>query len=339
MNPSPVYIYRDLDNIDKGIRSFLAIIKQRLTEEKVGIKIHFGEEKNTTHINPKYLDCVTEYYKNPYYVECNVLYKGSRTTASSHIKVAKAHGFTNMPIQILDGEEGMDYFIVPINQKNIKNAKLGLGLKDFSNLISFAHFKGHLLTGFGGTIKNLGMGLGSRTGKLEMHTNSAPVVNSDKCSACGACIDNCNFDAITLDQVATIDPKLCSACARCIAVCPSSAISVTWGSSPRDVVMERIVEYALAATKDRSWAYVNFLTNMTKECDCFNITQKPITSDLALLMSFDPVAIDQASIDLITKRDGKDPFYELNSIKSQYLLNYAALIGLGSKEYNLVEIE
>ena len=335
MKTSEVFVYQNMDSLETGMNLFLEIIQKELPAKKVGIKVHFGETKNNTHISPHYFDCIHNYYSEPYYVECNVLYRGDRTLSSNHIKVAEAHGFNNLPIKILDGEDGTDYLSVPIHQQHIQEAKLGRGLSEFNNLISVAHFKGHILTGFGGSIKNVGMGLGSRSGKMEMHSSTVPVVNRGKCTACEECANNCDFNAITVRDFASIDTSLCVGCARCIAICPSSAISIDWDSTPQNIVMERIAEYTLAATFQRKWAYINFLTNMTTECDCMNMVQKPFINDLGILMSFDPVALDQASLDLIKAREGKDPFFAENSIDSAHLLAYAEEIKLGSRKYNL----
>lgn len=335
MKASEVYVYKNLDTLETGLRLFLDIIKKNITADKIGLKTHFGETKNNTHVSPEYFNCIRDYYSEPYYVECNVLYRGDRTLSSNHIKVAQAHGFTNLPIKILDGEDGTETLKIPIKGKHFSEAKLGRGLEEFNNLISVAHFKGHILTGFGGAIKNVGMGLGSRSGKMEMHSSTIPIVSKGKCTVCGTCADNCDFNAITIEDYAKINKNLCSGCARCIAICPTSAISIDWASTPQNIVMERVVEYTLAATTNRNWAYINFLTKMTVECDCMNIVQKPFIKDLGILMSFDPVAIDQASIDLIKEREGKDPFRAKNSIDSDHMLAYAEKMGLGSRKYAL----
>ncbi|MCC6932237.1 MAG: DUF362 domain-containing protein [Deltaproteobacteria bacterium] len=335
---STVYCWRDLSDLQTGVNKFFAEIHKTMPGNKVGLKVHFGEEKNTTYIKPKYYEGIKQFYSEPCYVECNVLYRGARTTAASHLEVARSHGFTNLPIKILDGEDGLETHEVVVNQKNISTAKLGRGITEFDQLISVAHFKGHMLCGFGGAIKNVAMGIGSRTGKLEMHAGAAPIVSKKKCTACNACAENCDFKAITIDGDARINDELCANCARCIAVCPTSAINVNWGKLPPQIIMERICEYMLGAMQNKKWAFINFLTDITQECDCMNMVQKPLMADVGALMSFDPVAIDQASIDLLKEVKGEDPFFEQNKINSQYLLDYAQKLGLGSKTYTLEQL-
>lgn len=332
-----IYFFDDISKINEGLNKILTIIKKDLPDEKVGIKIHFGEQNNTTHIKPNNFEIIKEFYNDPYYIECNVLYKGRRTTTTEHIKLAKEHGFTNMPIKILDGEVGMDAIEIPINLKHIKNAKIGNGIKEFSQMISMAHFKGHMGTGFGGTIKNIGMGLASRTGKLEMHSSAIPVVG-DGCTLCGVCQENCDFNAIQLDKKAIIDKNICAGCSRCIAMCPTGTIGPDWGSDDNKKVIERLSEYALAVKSLGKWWYINFLIDMTQECDCMPITQEPIIKDLGILASNDPLALDKASMDIITKREGHDPFKKRNHVDSNTLFKHGEEIGLGSLDYTLVKL-
>lgn len=329
-----VYFWK-IGDTNKITDEIFKIAKEKFNSEKIGIKIHFGEEKNTTHLDAKMFDCVKDHFDEPYYVETNVLYRGRRTFRDEHIKLAKEHGFTNIPIKILDGDHGEETLLVPVNKNHVKDAKIGKGIDEFENLISMAHYKGHIKAGVGGAIKNISMGCAARGGKLEMHSSDIPVVYEDACTACGLCAEGCDFSAIKIGEYAVIDKEKCSGCSMCIAVCPSSAIGINWGdSSPK--VIERMAEYALAVTKGRKWLYANYLINMTKECDCMGITQKPFIKDIGVLLSDDPVAIDQASIDLVKKTEGKDPFKANNNIDSEHLLEYAEKIGLGSRKYNFV---
>lgn len=339
MMRSKVYFYDNLKDLKKGVNRFFETISKDLGKENIGLKIHFGEKHNDTHIDPELLKDAKKYFDNPKFVECNVLYRGSRTTKKNHIKLAKKHGFDFLEVDILDGEAGEETIEVEVNMKYTKKAKLGEGLKKYDKLIALTHFKGHGMSGIGGALKNVGMGLGSRGGKLDMHSSISPIVNSVTCTGCGVCVENCDFDAIELNKKAKIIPEKCSGCAMCIAVCPFGSIRIPWEGGTSKRLMEKIADYTLGAIKGRKWWYVNFLTKMTLECDCKAKKQKVIMDDIGILMSNDPIAIDQASIDLvIEKNGGVDPFKENNGIDNQHILKYGESIGLGNRKYELIKV-
>ncbi len=336
-----VYFFKDTDNLKAGLDRFIKIIKDDWKkDERTGLKIHFGEEKNDTHISPRYLSGIEKEFKYITFIETNTLYKGKRTTKTDHINTARMHGFDFLDIDILDGELGDEYIEVPINTKNTKIAYLGKSLKNYDRILCMNHFKGHIVSGFGGAIKNLSMGLGSRKGKLDMHASfTPPTVNEDKCICCNKCIDGCNFNAIEMrENSAFIMKERCTGCAMCISVCPTRAVMIPWAGNSSEKVMEKMAEYALAATKDKDIWHINFLNNITYGCDCMNEKQKPFMRDIGILLSKDPVAIDQASLDLIKKNHSKDPFIDHNHIDGKHQLEYAESIGLGKREYELKEI-
>ena len=223
--------------------------------QKVAIKVHFGEKGCNTHLDPKLARAVyqkvEEAGKQPALVECNVLYKGSRINSSKHIETAKEHGFTEMKIDILDGEKGDEEIV-------IKGCKIGKGLEKYDSLIVLSHFKGHEATGFGGAIKNVGMGLGSRAGKLDMHSNVMPAVSS-RCNGCGLCAEHCNVEAIKIvDGKAVIDEELCEGCAMCIAVCQNGGMQIPFGGRTAEELQKRVAEYSAAVLSLFSGAvYIN----------------------------------------------------------------------------------
>ncbi len=338
---SRVYFYKNLEDLKHGVNRFFEIISEELGKDNIGLKIHFGERNNDTHIDPELIKDVTKYFNNPKFVECNVLYKGTRTKKSDHIRTAKEHGFDFLDIDILDGELGEDTLEVEIDTENTKKAKLGKGLEKYDKLIGLNHFKGHGATGFGGALKNVGMGLGSRGGKLDMHSSISPHVNKSACTACGICVENCPVEAIQIEpgEKAEVNPDVCIGCAMCIAICPTGAMQVPFGGRSNEKLMEKIAEYTVAALKNREWWYVNFVNNITYYCDCKGNKQKSFMKDIGILMSKDPVAIDKASLDLVIQaNDGKDPFLEHNGVDGSYILDYAEKLGLGSKDYELVKI-
>ncbi|GAJ15228.1 unnamed protein product, partial [marine sediment metagenome] len=215
--------------------------------------------------------------------------------------------------------------------------KVGKELPNFKNLVVFSHFTGHIITGLGGALKNLGMGLASRAGKLAMHCNTKITIDPKKCIACNLCIENCPVNAISyVNKKAFIDEKKCIGCARCIAVCEQKAPRIPWASARGKEVQERLVEYCFGINKICNIIYFTSLKNITLECDCMDTPQKPIIKDLGILASLDPVAIDQAAIDLVKKELGKDAFKEYNNIDSSFQLKYGEKLELGSRDYKLI---
>src|SRR3989344_5456583 len=216
---SKVYLIKN--NFKENFKKIYSDLSKNFTKDKTAIKVHFGEEGCTTHLSPELVKTLIKNINNPYLIECNVLYKGKRTYAKDHIELAKQHGFNFAPIIISDGEKGNDYIEIEINKKHFKTIKIGKELQNFKNLVVFSHFTVHFPTGFGGALKNLGMGLGSRAGKLAMHCKTSITINQEKCIACSVCIENCPVNAIFyINKKAFIDKEKCINCAKCIAVCP-----------------------------------------------------------------------------------------------------------------------
>jgi len=324
-----VYLAKDIENI-------LETIDFGKLGQKVAIKVHFGERGNVTHLDPelarKVYEKVKSLGKEPTLIECNVLYKGSRVNSASHIKTAHEHGFTDMDIDILDGEDGSEFV-------EINDCKVGAGIKKYDSLIVLSHFKGHQAAGFGGALKNLGMGLGSRAGKLDMHSNVKPQI-SDDCVGCGICVENCNADAIAIiDGQAKIDEGKCEGCAMCIAVCPNRAVEIPWRGRTQEELQGKIAQYAAAILSlFPNPIFINVLENITKECDCMGIEQKPMMENVGVLYSDDIVAIDQASLDLANQHSHGE-FEKINSANKAKQTELAEKLGLGSRQYELVELQ
>ncbi|NLP45297.1 MAG: DUF362 domain-containing protein [Peptococcaceae bacterium] len=301
-------------------------------EKEVPLKVHFGEKGNKTFIPAECYSEIINYLKeqgvSPFYIETNVLYRGSRTTSDLHIETARSHGFTQIPIIIADGDIGTDYHEIEINKDHISKCKIGKGYGKFKQFIVLSHFKGHIEAGFGGALKQLGMGFAARSGKLEQHSGISPVVRTKKCISCGICMEKCNYNAIQISDSAVIDDGKCIGCAGCIAVCPEGAIVNTWGG---EHFLEKLAEYAYGAAKDKDIIYITFVHNITKDCDCSGVPMKPITSNIGILASKDPVALDTACLDLVQKNSGQKLFE-----KGRLTLRHAEKIGLGTMEYQLI---
>lgn len=343
VNLSKVYFIENVGtDYDQLGKDALELLKKVVSEtghkfeKEVPIKVHFGEKGNKTFIPAKCYDETINYLKengvSASYIETNVLYRGSRTTTEKHMETAMAHGFTQIPIIIADGEIGTEYDEVEINKDYIKTCKIGKGYGKYKQFIVMSHFKGHIEAGFGGAIKQLGMGFAARGGKMEQHSGTSPVVESGRCVSCGICEKKCNYDAIRIEDNAVIDNSKCIGCAGCIAVCPKGAIkNSTWMGAN---FLEKLSEYAYGASKDKDIIYITFVHNITKDCDCEGEAMKPITANIGVLAGKDPVAMDMACLDMVQNNSGKKLFE-----KGRAALIHAEKIGLGTMEYQLVNLK
>ncbi len=336
-----------------------------LQEKYAAIKIHFGEYGNLAFLRPNYARVVADYVKElggkPFLTDCNTLYVGSRKNAIDHLETAYANGFsplqTGCHVIIGDGLKGTDEALVPIDGKYVKEAKIGQAIMDADVFISLTHFKGHEATGFGGALKNIGMGCGSRAGKMEQHCDGKPSVDQEKCIGCGACYKICAHEAPQFkDNKAKIDHDKCVGCGRCLAVCPKDAIAADFDNSAA-MLNYRMAEYSYAVCKDRPCFHISLICDVSPNCDCHSENDIPIIPDVGMLASFDPVALDQACADLCNKMpviegsvlddnrkalgdDGhQDHFYMTHpDTEWESCLEHAQEMGLGTRDYELVTV-
>jgi len=318
-------------------------------EEKVVIKLHFGEKDNTGYVRPEYLRVISEFVHKkeayPILADTNTLYRGSRTNSRDHRQLAYEHGFTPEKVKarvvIPDDTQKENVQKIHIDEKFIKVAKIAKLFWTADSLISVAHFKGHLMTGFGGALKNLGMGCATREGKLNQHSDISPFVIKRKCTGCRACQETCPAEAIILKEGKSyIDTSKCIGCASCIAACKYNAIELNWEAGG-NLLQEKMVEYAKAVLSNKKGRVVffNFCLKITKECDCLAKDDPRIAADIGILASCDPVAIDKASFELVNKSAGKDIFKEAHPKRDGgKQLNYAAELGLGNLDYDLITL-
>jgi uncharacterized protein len=335
---------KDLGEVQKITKNLLdkIISEQKIKLEKeIPLKVHFGEKGNVSYVKSENYEGIVEFLKNKKiktsYIETSVMYGGQRHNKKLHLKTAKEHGFTQIPIIIADGENGEAFYEIEVNQKNLKRCKLGKEFENYKQIIVLSHFKGHFLAGFGGAIKQLAMGFASKGGKLEMHMGIKPKIVSRKCKKCKLCCERCNEKAITINsKKSVIDHERCVGCGACVSICPYKAISIFSFKGILHAIgigsnfKEKLVEYALAGHKNRRNIYVNFIMNVTKGCDCEPRKMKPIIKDIGILVSTDPVAIDQACYDLVAEKGKK--------FRGEKQLKYAEKIGLGTRDYELIEI-
>ena len=328
----------------------------------VAIKIHFGELGNMAYLRAGYARAIVELVKDlggkPFLTDANTLYVGSRKNALDHLETAYLNGFTpysaGCHILIADGLKGTDDVAVPVaGGEYVKQAKIGRAVMDADIVISLNHFKGHEAAGFGGALKNLGMGCGSFEGKKEMHSCCQPVVDQDACVGCGVCAESCAHGAPMLqeDGKMHIDLKKCAGCGRCIGQCPVEAIHSS-DSRSNEVLGCKIAEYTKAVLDGRPHFHISLVRDVSPFCDCYNNNDLPVVPDVGMFASFDPIALDLACAEAVMKqpicpgseldkagRPGMDHFTAISPATSwRCQIDHGKKIGLGEDSYELVRI-
>ena len=335
----------------------------------VAVKMHFGELGNLSFLRPNYaravVDVVKEFGGVPFLTDCNTLYPGSRKNAIEHLYCAWENGFTPMtvgcPIIIGDGLKGTDDIEVPVEGgEYIDKAKIGRAVMDADIFISLSHFKGHETTGFGGAIKNIGMGCGSRAGKKAQHMNGQPEIDHELCRGCRACLRECANDGLSFDESTrkmSINTQNCVGCGRCIGACNFDAIAFANYAATKDLNC-RMAEYTKAVIQNRPNFHVSLIVDVSPNCDCHAENDAPILPNIGMFASFDPLALDQACVDaclqaeplpnsLLGENMRRDDFCDhhdhfVNTTPdSEYrtCLEHAEKIGIGNRAYELVFVK
>ncbi|MGL5693665.1 MAG: DUF362 domain-containing protein [Peptostreptococcaceae bacterium] len=369
MEKSKVY-YTDLrTNLGETLPSKLEKLIKKAGIESINfkdkftaIKIHFGEPGNLAYLRPNYAKVIVDVIKanqgKPFLTDCNTLYVGRRKNALEHIDAAYENGYnpftTGCHVIIGDGLKGTDEELVVVNNgEYVKEAKIGQAIMDADIFISMNHFKGHEATGFGGALKNIGMGCGSRAGKMEMHSSSKPYIKERKCVGCKACYKNCAHDAISFNEnkKAFIDESKCVGCGRCIGSCNYDAVDALIDES-NDILNKKIAEYSYAVLNDRPHFHISLVIDVSPNCDCHMENDLPIIPDVGMFASFDPVALDMACVDACNKQSVIQESYlgEKEHHSCDHFINthpetnwevcvdHSVKLGLGNKEYELIEI-
>lgn len=333
-------------------------------DKYVAIKMHFGEPGNLAYLRPNYAKTVADVVKElggkPFLTDCNTLYVGGRKNALDHISSAYENGFspfsTGCHVLIGDGLKGTDEVYVPVEGGTyVKEAKIGRAVMDADVFISLTHFKGHECTGFGGCLKNIGMGCGSRAGKMEMHSAGKPFVNQEDCIGCGACAKICAHDApVITDKKAYIDHDKCVGCGRCIGVCPKDAVSPAQDES-NDILNCKMAEYTKAVVDGRPCFHISLVIDVSPYCDCHAENDVAIVPDVGMFASFDPIALDVACADAVNaqkpmngsildehihEHDHHDHFTTVSpNTNWKSAITHGVSLGLGTDDYELVVVK
>lgn len=371
MEPSKVYFTNLrttpstnlLDKMERLVKK-AGITSIDFKQQFVAIKIHFGEPGNLAYIRPNYAARMSNFLRSlgakPFLTDSNTLYSGGRSNAVDHLQSAMENGFNPISAQcnviIADGLKGTDYREIAIDGEYCKAPKIGTAIADADIIVSMNHFKGHEQTGFGGALKNLGMGCASVGGKLELHSGAQPIVMDKNCKACNICVKHCAHDAIHVEnKIAVIDYARCVGCGQCVALCQYSA-AVMGSEETSDRLNYKIAEYTKAVLLDKPHFHISFIMNVSPECDCWNHNDAAIVPDLGIAASFDPVALDQACVDLVIQApllggnklaelhphehlEGKDKFHYIHPDTNWRAgLEHAEKIGIGTMKYELITV-
>ena len=353
-----------LDKMERLVKE-AGLLKVDFEKKFVALKIHFGEPGNLAYIRPNYVARLVRLLHKagakPFLTDSNTLYSGGRSNAVDHLHGAMENGYNpisaHCPVIIADGLKGTDYREIPLNGKYCKAPKVGAAIVDADIIISLNHFKGHEQAGFGGALKNIGMGSASVGGKLELHSNSKPAIDTDNCKGCKICVTHCAHDAIHLNTAkkAEIDYEKCVGCGQCIAVCQyESAVLGEWDKS--GTLNSKIAEYTKAILNGKPHFHVSFIMNVSPDCDCWGNNDAAIVPDIGIAASFDPVALDRACADMVLKapalpgskltdrchghvNEQEDKFLIVHpNAKWRSGLAYAEEIGVGTQQYELITI-
>ena len=332
------------------------------------IKLHFGELGNISYLRPNYARAVADVVKElggrPFLTDCNTMYPGSRKNALEHLECAWENGFTPLtvgcPILIGDGLKGTDDIeIEVVGGQYVTHAKIGRAVMDADIFISLTHFKGHELTGFGGAVKNIGMGCGSRAGKAEQHCNGTPRIDEKKCVGCCSCFKQCANQALVFTKKTKkmrVNQDNCVGCGRCLGSCNYDAISFK-NYSAVELLNKKMAEYTKAVLNGRPNFHISLVVDVSPNCDCHGENDVPILPNLGMFASFDPLALDQACVDgclkatplpgsQLTDNMSKSEFVDqhdhfINSRpESEWhtCLEHAEKLGIGTRQYKLITV-
>jgi len=339
----PLKEHASQEEIAQGARAVLKTLLQRepvSLSPELPLKVHFGEQGNRTYLAPELYDGIIDFLQEKQcrcqFIETSVLYGGKRFNRENHLKLAKQHGFTRLPVEIADGAHGEDAVDVEVNLSHFRKCSVARKIAEAPQLLVLSHFKGHALAGFGGALKQLSMGCAAKGGKMAMHMGVKPRIRRWLCRRCGACVNRCNETAITLTPSPSIDHEKCIGCGACFSICPAHAVSILsvqglWNALFKGKFFrEKIVEYAYASSHGKPHIYLTYAVNITPGCDCEPRPMRPAVPDIGIFASLDPVAIDRACFDACARRGKR--------FRGEEQLVYAEKIGVGKNQFELITL-
>ena len=301
-------------------------------EEKTLVKLHMGEMRNRYYVKPDFVKKVVNEFKkigsHPFLFDTTVAYNSLRKTKNGYLRVAKLHGFSEHKIgcPIIIGDKG---FVQVVEGRSFEVAE---EVFKTPHLIAVSHVKGHIQAGFGGAIKNFGMGGVTKESKKMIHKGCEPVYNKKNCTLCGECEKACPFHAIKVKDRWYWNTKACLGCGRCVNACPTDALKF------RDADLQYLLALsAKACVEGKKVFYINQLKNIARSCDCDPFAGPKICPDIGYIVSNDMVAVDKASLDLIHREKGR-VFEKINKVDPEKQVRFAYNLGLGEINYSLVEL-
>ena len=353
--PSQVYFIPVGSLEDEGVVASVGALADAVgLGETVGsgliymLKTHFGERGNSTFVPSQWIrplvESVQQAGSKMFVADTNTLYVGSRSNAVDHLSLAYEHGFSHeslgAPVVIADGLMGENQSSVEIDLKHYRQVYIANDARCADGFVVVTNITGHVLAGLAGSIKNVGMGLAGRGGKRSQHCDMSPEVVSADCVACGTCVEWCPTGAISVEETARIDHAKCIGCGECYAVCRYKAIAFSWSETSGNL-QEKMAEhcYGVLLGKRGTSLYFNFLTRITKNCNCIGHGEEALVGPIGILASTDIVAVDEASVDVVKRAVGEDLFSRMwPDWDYTVQLAYAESISLGSRDYELVEV-
>lgn len=302
-----------------------------LPDEKIAIKLHMGEPGNKFHLKPEFVKIIVDVLKElgckPFLFDSPVVYNSPRNTEEGYYKVAEQHGFTDICPVIISDEH------ITIKGKKM-NYQICKTLANADGILVLSHVKGHLCTGFGGAIKNLGMGAQTKHTKGSIHAGGEPKYVGG-CTRCDICASVCPTSNIRYDDVRPhFDKNWCCGCSNCAIFCPEKAIE------PKLDTFDFLLSEAAWAAKQhfKKDYYVNVIKSISKNCDCDSNAGPIVLDDVGITMGKDIVAVEKASLDLINKKASKDLFKEIHHKSPERHIKFAEELEMGKMEYELVRL-